>query len=505
MKRLSSSLAALLAATAFAPTHAGTAISLSIVGQPIPGKQVIVQAQLTGDHIVGFGPAAVPPGAVNFYANGQSLGQVFPVGGNSTGSHCSIINDPVFVDLCVAPSSTLAVAFTFPSGATSAGNFFAHFDGDALYDGSSSPTLTVTARQPALTSFGLPSGEQHWAIVGSNGNLYNIYWTPTSGYQFSDASAAVSAPQADHGALTSFVLSSGEQHWGYIGTDGNVYNLYWSPTSGYHLDNASTSSAAPAASTGALTSFTLASGEQHWAYIGTNGHAYDIFWSPVTTSYHVQDVTALAGAPTAANGALTSFALATGEQHWSYIGTNGHVYNLYRNPNTLSYSTDDATAAAGAPAAASGALTSFALASGEQHWGYVGTDGHVYNLYWSATSFTYGLEDATAGAAAPAAASGALTSFVLSSGQQHWGFIGTNGHTYDLYLDLPTHTYHVADGGASAGAPTAVPGALSSFVLSSGEQHWAYLGTNGDIYNLYWTPVNGSYQVNDISTAAGVP
>lgn len=151
MKIVSRSLYGLLAfACMAAPAFAGTAISLSVVGAPQPGKASIIQAHLTGTHIVYFGPPSVRSGAVKFYANGQAIGTVYPAAGNSTGVQCGPSGDPVLPTICIAPESTLAVSFTFPASNPSVASFYAHFDGDADYSGSSSPTLTVTAHRPSI-------------------------------------------------------------------------------------------------------------------------------------------------------------------------------------------------------------------------------------------------------------------------------------------------------------------------------------------------------------------
>jgi hypothetical protein len=87
---------------------------------------------------------------VKFYANGQAIGTVYPAAGNSTGVQCGPSGDPVLPTICIAPESTLAVNFTFPAGNPSVASFYAHFDGDADYSGSSSPTLTVTAHRRSI-------------------------------------------------------------------------------------------------------------------------------------------------------------------------------------------------------------------------------------------------------------------------------------------------------------------------------------------------------------------
>jgi predicted heme/steroid binding protein len=358
-----------------------------------------------------------------------------------------------------------------------------------------SPVVTVS-------TFTLPSGEQHWASIGTNGDVYNFYWYPTTGdYSVSDASAAAGAPKAANGALSTFTLASGEQHWAYIGTNGDVYNLYWSASSSYQIGDVSAAAGAPTAADGALSTYTLPSGEQHWAYIGTNGDVYNLYRDPTTGTYYVNDASAAAGAPKAANGALSTFTLTSGEQHWAYIGTNGDVYNLYWSASS-GYQIGDVSAAAGAPKAASGALSTFTLPSGQQHWAYIGTNGDVYDLYRDPTTGTYYVSDASAAVGAPKAANGALSTFTLPSGEQHWAYIGTNGDVYNLYWSAGSG-YQIGDVSAAAGAPEAASGALSTFTLPSGQQHWAYIGTNGDVYDLYRDPTTGDYYVANVTAAAG--
>src|SRR5258708_1194318 len=89
-----------------------------------------------------------------------------------------------------------------------------------------------------------------------------------------------------------------------------------------------------------------------------------------------------------------------GAQHWSYFGSNGHAYNLSWFGGTYGFA--DVTAATGAPVAAAGsALSTFAdqcsggAQCGAQHWSYLGTNGHAYNLSWFGG--TYGSADVTAG------------------------------------------------------------------------------------------------------------
>jgi hypothetical protein len=93
-----------------------------------------------------------------------------------------------------------------------------------------------------------------------------------------------------------------------------------------------------------------------------------------------QDLTARANGPQILNGsALTSFTDSAGE-HVLYIGSDGHVHQLYFNGTWVD---QDLTALANGPQVLNYyALTSFADSAGE-HVLYIGTDNHVHQLYYS--------------------------------------------------------------------------------------------------------------------------
>jgi hypothetical protein len=241
----------------------------------------------------------------------------------------------------------------------------------------------------------------------------------------------------------------------------------------------------------------------HWSFLGTNGHVYNLF--STDSGYAVHDATAAAGAPPAAPGSpLSAFVDGGGGQHWSFLDSNGHVYNLYWNSST-GYGVQDATAATGAPPAAAGSpLSAFADAGGGQHWSFFDSNGDVYNLYWN-SSTGYGVQDATAAIGAPPAAAGsALSAFADVGGGQHWSFLDSNGDVYNLYWNSSTG-YGVQDATAATGAPPAAAGsALSAFADPWGGQHWSFLDSNGHVYNLSWTSAGG-YTVQDVTTAAGAP
>jgi hypothetical protein len=160
-------------------------------------------------------------------------------------------------------------------------------------------------------------------------------WAPA--WQFDDVTTTSGAPPAQQGsALTSWVSSTdNKQHIAYIGPNGDVYELYMSVgVQPWRWDNVTTTSGAPPAQQGSgLTSWiSTTDDKQHIAYIGKNGHVYELYMPVGVQPWHWDDATAnqpLSYPPR--DGGLTSWisnAVQPAYQQIAYIGTDSNVYLL---------------------------------------------------------------------------------------------------------------------------------------------------------------------------------
>jgi len=123
-------------------------------------------------------------------------------------------------------------------------------------------------------------------------------------------------------------------------------------------------------------------------------------------------------------------------QHVNFIGTDGHVHELYIHPGA-NWVNNDLTAMSGngvKPAAGS-ALDGYWGSDSSQHVNFIGTDGHVHELYIhpGANWINNDLTAMSGGAVAPARGS-ALDAYWGSDSSQHVNFIGTDGHVHELYI-----------------------------------------------------------------------
>ena len=262
--------------------------------------------------------------------------------------------------------------------------------------------------------------------------------------------------------------------------------------------------------TNVLASFSNTAGE-HVYYIGTDGHIYQLYRNALTSSESLLDVTIMAGAPVSATGsALTSFSNTTGE-HVYYVGTDQYVYQLYYNFANRTESVVDLTVMAGAPLAVPWtSLTSFSNVAGE-HLYYMGWNDYVYQLYLNPLTMVEELLDLTAMTGAPLVAWGPATSFSNAAGE-HVYYMGLNYHIYQLYWNPATETESVLDLTAMTGAPLVAwgpitewgPVPMTSFSNAAGE-HVYYLGFDRHIYQLYWNSLTKTESVLDLTVMTGAP
>jgi hypothetical protein len=272
-----------------------------------------------------------------------------------------------------------------------------------------------------LTSFVDASGPvRHVFYEGTNGHVYELYCFCNSvgaTWHWDDpTSLARGAPLAASGsALTSFI-DNGVMHVFYLGTNANVYELYWTGGTAWHSDNPTSLAGAPAAaSVGSLTSFIDGSGIMHVFYLsGQNVH--ELYWNGV---WHTDDATSQAGAPLNASGsALTSFVNITGKgdtgMHVMYLGTNEHVYALH-STSSPAWGYFDATAASGGvPVVSGGKLTSFQdTVTGGVRLYFIGQNAHVYELYWPSEGAASETDLTTASSASETAATGSALAGVM--------------------------------------------------------------------------------------------
>jgi hypothetical protein len=217
------------------------------------------------------------------------------------------------------------------------------------------------------------------------------------------------------------------------------------------------------------------------------------------------DITTLNGGPEteSQSSVITGFSDSSGE-HVFYLGPNHHVYHLYYAFNPGKWmGAADLTTLTGAPVAASGSsLTSFSDTPGE-HLIYLGTNNHVYQLYYNFNAHAWGYGDLTSITGnVPAAAGSALASFFDSSGE-HIFFLGTNQHVYQLYFENSANKWvAVEDLTAAVGGQLAASGSSLGVLSEQYGEYVIYQDSNQKLWELVYFYSDRFWQVFQISSTA---
>lgn len=218
------------------------------------------------------------------------------------------------------------------------------------------------------------------------------------------------------------------------------------------------------------------------------------------------DLTTLTGAPdpSSPSSPIVGFADASGD-HVFFEASNQHVYQLYYEESLDEWTpVEDITTASGAPVAASGTLMSAFSDTPGEHVIFLGTNNHVYQLYYNFSAHEWGYGDLTSITGdIPAAAGSPLSSYSDSNGE-HIFFLGTNQHVYQLWFEDSANKWvPVEDLTAAAGAPVAQSGSsLAAFDDDGSQDRVFYEGTNGHIYELF-TKTGGTWVYGDLTSATG--
>ena len=367
-------------------------------------------------------------------------------------------------------------------------------------------------------------GGESVVFVGPNQHVYQLSFNlsnTTTAWSNKDLTAAAGSPVAAAGSSLAafYAKSAGLEHVVYLGTNGHVCFLSFNSTSStWNFSDATTATGStPAAAGSALVAFEDASSlpaTLDVVYIGANQHVNQLSLNGTTAAWSNQDLTALTGNTLAAPGSALAATpgLVNFNGHIIYVGTNAHVYQLWRNVSAGTWTNQDLTAGTGNTLAATGsALAQFFDSFGGQHVVYLGRNQHVYQLYWNDATGAWSNQDLTAATGNTLAAVGSpLTAFlgrIFSKNRDSEDiiYLGTNGHVLQLWFNPSSGSWTNQDLttfpptiGALAASGSAVTGFVDPNIQSGGE-HAFYLGTNNHVYQLYHDLAAGTWTNQDLT------
>jgi hypothetical protein len=216
---------------------------------------------------------------------------------------------------------------------------------------------------------------------------------------------------------------------------------------------------------------------------------------PLTASWSANDLTSAAGAPATAGDPFGYTWSVDSTEHVVYPGADGHVHELWFNG---SWHHNDLSIASAAPAGASPAGDAYGYTwdvDSTQHVVFHGVDGHVHELWFNGS---WHHNDLTAATATPQP-SAAVAGYTRAADRtEHVVFRGVDGHIHELYFN---GSWHHNDLTSAAAAPLAAPGTPTGYTWSvDSTEHVVYRGADSHVHELWF---NGAWHHNDLTIAAG--
>lgn len=383
------------------------------------------------------------------------------------------------------------------------------------------PTPTPTPVPSQLTSFVLPDTSSHTVYRDANKHLIDLSLSASNIWQRQDITtgpgAVLSQPGGGIGNTTNI---GGCPHVFYIDTNlhfGSVYraNITGGCSASWNYEDLSVDSGAPALAAPSSPIATIGpsfGALQSEFFMGSNSHIYRIYWPG--SGVLSEDLMAAPGAVLARLGGLASVVNAGGCPHVFYTNTNQHFVSLYQTNTTggclTGWNYEDLTTISGASNLTAGFSPVSSIgpsADALLSQFYVGSDNHIYRMYWPGTGVIN--QDLTSAAGGPLAIPVmGLTSNVNAGNCPHVFYIDTNNHVSSFYQanitggcstswsyeDLTSSSG--AGNNAANGTPITTIGPNVDAIQSQ-----FYVGSNNDVFRLFW-PATGGVMNQDISLLA---
>lgn len=267
----------------------------------------------------------------------------------------------------------------------------------------------------------------------------------------------------------------------YRGADKNVHSLYWSIGPVGH-DNLTGPVGAPRAEGNPVGFYNPSTTNHHVAYRKPDGHLHVLWWAGAARVDHA-DATVLAHARPALGDPAAYLDTTRGRNIVVFRGTDGHVYDIYWSIGDLEC--EDLSGFAGTPPAADDPVAYYTARTDTHQVTYRTADGQLYELWWVGEAPVAGWSLTAAAAAAPPAASEPAAYYLAATNTKHVIYRSADGHLNELAWapgGVPVHTDLTVHGLArrAAGRPAAFA------VDGPNTQHVAYRSTDREIREIRW-------------------
>jgi hypothetical protein len=139
---------------------------------------------------------------------------------------------------------------------------------------------------------------------------------------------------------------------------------------------------------------------------------------------------------------------------------------------------------------------------GNEYMFWAGTNGDIYEAYFTASSGTWNTQDMTSAQSWGSTTSAVSVGVNPSNDQQYVFWRGTNGDLYEGYYKSGGWN-GPQDLNTVFGFGNNIASAPSVAVASDGNEYVYWRGTEGDIYEAYFTASSGNWNSQDMTSAQG--
>ena len=267
----------------------------------------------------------------------------------------------------------------------------------------------------------------------------------------------------------------------YRGGEGVVQSLYWSTPQVGH-DDLSGTAGAPTAAGDPVGYYVPGADTHHVVYRAGDGHLHELDWVGVDPVVYGGNLTGTISAPKPA-GEPSAFADAAGVNIVVYRSEAGQILSVYwsEGPSGL----DELSAVAGTPTAAGDPVGYYTAHDDTHQIVYLGSDGHLWELYWQGGAPVVGW-DLTTPSGAPAPAGTPAAYYSAGTNTKHVIYRSADGTLHDISWvpggGTPAHVNLTA----AYGAPAAADAPAAFTVEGPNTQHVAYRATDNHIYEIRW-------------------
>jgi hypothetical protein len=262
--------------------------------------------------------------------------------------------------------------------------------------------------------------------------------------------------------------------------------------------------------------FTPDGGQQLVFWEGANGDLWEAWYSEAANVWQVQDLTSaqrLSGSGTVATAPTVTFTPGGGQQLVFWEGSNHDLWEAWYSVSSHVWQSQDLSLAQlsgrGAGTVASAPSVLLTAGGGQQLVYWEGTNGHLWEAWYSVSSHLWQVQDLSAAQFPSAAAISSAPDVILtpSQSQQLVFYEGASGDLWEAWYSVAggqwqaqdLSTAHLSGLGSVASTPVVT-------VTPGGGQQLVFWGTtSGQLDEAWFTAATGSWAGQDLSASQGLP